>query len=232
MLKIDRRAGADGLPGTAGADDDADGEVDEFDEMCPCSAAGGGLTVYGDDLCAIGINRIGISDPGLNNTEPGAIGNNAPGLIRGPFHTRHAPAIPPPPPEADHYNTRNAAHDVYDVVGSGTGGYSAGLAGYGTAGPAIPTPCGAVAQWCGQNPSEVNQVMTACLPADPVFVEIESMVDLSPQNCRLCLDVQAGNQRHVHAQGSLPSPELRFPEQGLYPGRAVPAVGAEHRRPR
>ena len=48
-VRVSRSAGPDGAPGVAGVDDDADGFVDEADEMCPCVAAG--LIPYGDDLC-------------------------------------------------------------------------------------------------------------------------------------------------------------------------------------
>ena len=149
-VEISRDTGPDGAPGIAGIDDDGDGLVDEPDETCPCTPAG--LTTYGDDACGTGINRIAVSDPGLNNTEPPADGNNAPGLIRGSGHSRHAPAVPPPPPPADHYDAQNAAHDVYDVGPSGTGAYSASLFGYGKPGPAVGTVCSDVVRWCGQKP--------------------------------------------------------------------------------
>jgi hypothetical protein len=114
--------------------------------------------------------------------------------------------VPPPPPPADHYDTRNASHDIYDVVPGAIGAYPAALAGYGTTGPGTPTPCATVARWCGQNRSEVAQVMADCNAADPVSVEIEAMIDLSPVTCEICLDVRPGIQDMVIHKGTCPAP--------------------------
>ena len=48
--------------------------------------------------------------------------------------------------------------------------------------------------------------MSACNPGDPIFVEIEAMIDLSPVTCEVCLDVRGGINNFVMHKGVCPAP--------------------------
>ena len=191
--RIDRHPGPDNCPGICGVDDDVDGTIDEFDEMCPCN--GDQLVNFGsDDICNAVAGEIGVSDPGLNNAEVGGAGR-----VRGPDHFSHAPVAAPPP---SHDNTANVSHDVYDIV---------------PASPALPSlqellnygggpDCATIQQWCGQNPDEENNEMMPCPPQSIVRVAIEGSVVVSPVVTPVCLDIRGGMNQLVLHKGVCPSP--------------------------
>jgi hypothetical protein len=135
---------------------------------------------------------ISVSDPALNNAETGA-----PGRVRGPNHSDHAPAVTPPP---DHDDTQNISHDRYGTGAANVPSHASfSLPTYATNG--TPTTCGDVARWClvgmewGQNPAEPPTFMEACTdPSWPVSTEVEAMVDVSPRQTEICvyLDTSIG----------------------------------------
>ncbi len=140
------------------------------------------------------LRTITVSDPALNNAEPPPAGNGAPGRVRGPDHTDHAPGVTPPP---DHDDVQNVSHDRYavgaSVLGPPVSQWS--LPAYATAGS--PTTCGDVRRFCmgseyGQNPAPVTGGIPdqPCPdPAFPVSAEVEAMVEVAPQQTAICLSL-------------------------------------------
>jgi len=135
---------------------------------------------------------ITVSDPLLNNAEPPPAGNAAPGRVRGPDHADHAPGAAPPP---DHDNAMNVSHDRYaagpPMVVPPVSLWS--LPSYATAGG--PTTCMDVLTWCGgsdygQNPMLYPQAQDPCADlAMPVAVEVEAMLDVSPVQTPVCVEL-------------------------------------------
>ena len=190
---IDRDPGPDNCPGFCGIDDDGDGTIDEFDEMCACN--GDQMVNFGsDDICNTAAGMIGVSDPGLNHAEIGG-----PGRIRGPNHTSHAPVAAPPP---SHDDAANVSHDIYDIVPAGPGiPFPQELVAYG-GGP----DCATIQRWCEQNPDEEGSTMTPCPPEAMVQVAIEGMVVVSPNVTPVCLNIQGGLNQMVLSKGACPAP--------------------------